>query len=147
MKDRHLTDSEELLKETDAGCKTAVNSIEAVLDRTDNPALHRLLTESLETHQRLGDEIGGMLREHGDEGKEPNPMARGMAQMKIDMKMLIEPTDHTIATLMMDGCNMGIQKLSEYINQYNGADEKIKQMADKLISAEQKFMDDLREFL
>ncbi len=147
MKDRHLTDSEELLKETDAGCKTAVNSIEAVLDRTDNPALHRLLTEGLKTHQRLGDEIGGMLREHGDEGKEPNPMARGMAQMKIDMKMLIEPTDHTIATLMMDGCNMGIQKLSEYINQYNGADEKVKQMAERLISAEQKFMDELREFL
>lgn len=147
MENKHLTDSEELLKETDAGCKTAVNSIEAVMERTDNPQLHSLLTESLKTHQRLGDEIGNMLKEQGKSGKEPGVMARTMAEMKIDMKMLIEPTDHTIATLMMDGCNMGIQKLGEYVNQYHTADREVKQMAEKLISAEQKFMDDLRTFL
>lgn len=143
----HETDSEKLLKETDAGCKTAVNSIEAVIDRTESDGLHRLLKTSLDTHQKLGQEIGDMLRENGQPGKEPNPMARGMAQMKIDMKMMMENSDHTVANLMMDGCNMGIQKLSEYMNQYTAADQKVKNVAEKLIDAEQKFMDDLRMYL
>lgn len=141
------TDSEKLLKETDAGCKTAVNSIEAVIDRAESEGMHKLLKTSLDTHQKLGQEIGDLLREHGDEGKEPNPMARGMAQMKIDMKMMMENSDHTIATLMMDGCNMGIQKLSEYMNDYSNADQKIKDITEKLIDAEQKFMKDLRMYL
>jgi hypothetical protein len=143
----HETDSEKLLKETDAGCKTAVNSIEAVIDRTESDGLHRLLKTSLTTHQKLGQEIGDMLRENGQSGKEPNPMARGMAQMKIDMKMMMENSDHTVANLMMDGCNMGIQKLSEYMNQYTAADQKVKNVTEKLIDAEQKFMDDLRMYL
>lgn len=142
-----MNDSEKLLRETDAGCKTAVNSIEAVIDRTETEALHKLLEESLETHKRLGEEVGDLLREHGEEGKEPNPMARGMAQMKIDMKMLMDATDHTIATLMMDGCNMGIQKLAEYVNKYAAADTHAKNLAKRLIDAEDKLMEDLRTYL
>ncbi len=142
-----MNDTEKLLRETDAGCKTAVNSIEAVIDRTETEAMQKLLKESLETHKRLGEDIGTLLREHGDEGKEPNPMARGMAQMKIDMKMLVNATDHTIATLMMDGCNMGIQKLAEYVNKYPAADKRAQDMAKRLIDAEDKFMEDLRAYL
>ncbi len=141
------TDTEKLLKETDAGCKTAVNSIEAVIDRAESDRMRRLLQESLDTHQKLGEDVGAMLRENGEEGKSPNPMARGMAQMKIDMKMMMENSDHTIATLMMDGCNMGIQKLCEYVNQYAAASTEAKDMAKKLIDAETKFMEDLRAFL
>lgn len=142
-----MTDTEKLLKETDAGCKMAVNSIEAVIERAESEKLQSLLATSLKTHKKLGDEIGGLLRMHGSEGKEPNPVANVMSEMKVDLKMMVEKSDHTIATLMMDGCNMGIQKLSEYINQYPAADQKVRNMAEKLIDAEQKFMDDLRVFL
>lgn len=142
-----MTDTEKLLRETDAGCKTAVNSIEAVIDRAESKEMQELLGKSLKTHKQLGEEIGGLLRTHGEEGKEPNPMARTMAEMKIDWKMMMENSDHTIANLMMDGCNMGIQKLSEYINQYAAADSKVVDIAERLIGAEQKFMDELRMFL
>ena len=142
-----MTDTEKLLKETDAGCKMAVNSIEAVMEHAKSEKLQSLLGTSLKTHQKLGDEIGGLLRMHGSEGKEPNPVANVMSEMKIDWKLMVENSDHTVATLMMDGCNMGIQKLSEYMNQYVAADKEVRAMAEKLIDAEQKFMDDLRVFV
>lgn len=142
-----MNDTEKLLRETDAGCKMAVDSIEQVMDRTENENLHKLLKETLESHKRLGDDIGDMLREHGEEGKEPNPIAKGMATMKVDMKMLMNATDHTIAALMMDGCNMGIQKLAEYVNKYKNADERAQNFAKRLIDAEDKFMEDLRAYL
>lgn len=141
------TDTEKLLKECDAGTKTAVNSIEAVIDKTESMQLHQLLEESLTTHEKLGDEIHGLLCEHAEPGKEPNKMARGMAKMKINMKMMQENSDHTIAELMIDGCNMGIKKLSEYMNQYTGAEKQAQDMAARLIDAEQAFMDDLRMYL
>ncbi len=145
--ENRLTDTEKLLRECDAGTKTAVNSIEAVIDRTESEGLHQLLTESLDTHQKIGEEIHDLLSAYDEEGKEPNMMARGMAKMKIEMKMLTENSDHTVADLMIDGCNMGIKKLSEYINQYTEANGEARDMAARLIDAEQTFMEKLRLYL
>jgi len=142
-----MNDTEKLLRETDAGCKMAVSSIEDVIDRAENVNLHKLLKETLESHKRLGDDIGDVLREYGEEGKEPNMIAKGMATMKVDMKMMMDNTDHTIATLMMDGCNMGIQKLAEYVNKYPNADKRAQDFAKRLIDAEDKFMEDLRAYV
>ncbi|MBQ6706520.1 MAG: hypothetical protein IJN07_03300 [Clostridia bacterium] len=145
--DKMLTDTEKLLKECDAGSKTAVNSIEAVIDRTESEGLHQLLVEALDTHKRLGQEIHDLLNQHAEKGKEPNVMARSMAKMKIEMKMLQENSDHTVADLMIDGCNMGIKSLSEYINQYQKADKASRDIAARLVNAEQTFMDRLRMYL
>lgn len=142
-----MSDTEKLLKETDAGCKMAVASIEDVIDRVENENLHKLLKETLESHKRLGDDVGDMLRAYGEEGKDPNPIAKGMATMKVDMKMMMHDTDHTIATLMMDGCNMGIQKLAEYVNKYKNADKRAQDFAKRLIDAEDKLMEDLRAYV
>ncbi len=142
-----MNDTEKLLRETDAGCKMAIDSIEQMIDRTDNENLHKLLKETLESHKRLEDEVREMLREYGDEGKEPNPIAKGMATMKVDMKMMMNDTDHTIATLMMDGCNMGIQKLAEYVNKYKNAEKRAQDFAKRLIDAEDKLMEDLRAYV
>lgn len=141
------TDTEKLLKECDAGTKTAVGSIREVMDKAKSEDLQRLLKECLETHEKLGNDIHAMLRAAGESGKEPSGMAKTMSKMKIDMKMMMENSDHTIAELMMDGCNMGIQKLSEYMNQYTAAEKDAQDLAARLIDAEQAFMDKLRMFL
>lgn len=141
------TDTEKLLKECDAGTKTAVGSIREVIDKAKSEELQRLLKECLETHEKLGNDIHAMLHDAGESGKDPHIMAKTMSKMKIDMKMMMENTDHTIAELMMDGCNMGIQKLSEYMNRYTAAEKDAQDLAARLIDAEQAFMDKLRMFL
>ena len=56
-------------------------------------------------------------------------------------------SDSQIAKVLMDGCNMGIQSLSEYRNEYTGASEEAKKIAEKLISLEEDFMSGLKKFL
>ena len=48
---------------------------------------------------------------------------------------------------MTDGCNMGIKSLRKYLNQYEAADEKTKDIAKRLINLEEKLVTDIREFL
>jgi len=48
---------------------------------------------------------------------------------------------------MTDGCNMGIKSLYKYLNQYTGADEKSKDITNRLISIEQELRTDMRSFL
>lgn len=137
----------DLLKECDSGVKTAVNSIKEVLDNINSQSLRELLTDSLSRHESLGNEIHGMLSELGEKGKDPNPMARMMSWMKINIKMLEKPEDKNVAHLMFDGCSMGVKQLSEYLNKYSDADEKSQRLAKKLIDCEEKLAADLKEYL
>ena len=137
----------DLLKECDSGTKTAVNSIKEVMDNINSQQLRKLLNDSLDYHESLGDEIHKMLSELGEKGKEPNPMARVMSWMKINIKMLEKSEDKNIAHLMFDGCSMGVKQLSEYLNKYNEADEKSQRLAKKLIDCEEKLASELKAYL
>ena len=137
----------DLLKECDSGTKTAVNSIKEVMDNINSQDLRDLLTESLKHHEDLGDEIHEALNSLGEKGKEPNPMARMMSWMKINIKMMEKHEDKNIAHLMFDGCSMGIKQLSEYLNKYSEADEKSQRLAKKLIDIEEKLASELKIYL
>ena len=137
----------DLLKECDSGVKTAVNSIKEVLDNINSQSLRELLTDSLTCHESLGNEIHEMLSELGEKGKDPNPMAKSMSWVKTNVKLAMNESDATIADLMTDGCNMGVKSLSQYLNQYQAADEASKDIAKRLIHIEEQLANELRQFL
>ncbi len=89
----------------------------------------------------------GMLAEYHDDGKEPNIMAKSMSWMKTNVKLVMNESDHTIADLMTDGCNMGVKSLHKYLNQYKAAEEKAKDIVKRLINIEEKLTLEIREFL
>ena len=140
-------DTIKLLRECDAGVKMGTASIDDVLDDVTNDCFKKLLTVCKREHNQLQDEIQRLLDKYQDEGKNPNPMAKGMSKMKTSMKMNMEHTDATIADLMTDGCNMGVKSLNRYLNQYKAADEISKDICKRLINLEEKLAVDIRQYL
>ena len=140
-------DTIKLLRECDAGVKMGISSIDDVLDHTRSRDLKQKLTDCKEEHEDLRVKIQEHLDRFQDEGKNPNPIAKGMSWMKTNMKLNMEDSDATIAELMTDGCNMGVKSLSRYLNQYKAADEKSKDMAKQLIRAEAQLAADIRQYL
>ena len=140
-------DTVNLLKECDAGVKTAVNSIDEVLSDIKSEDLRRIMDDSRLKHQTLGDEIHGDLSSRDERGKDPSLVARAMTWMKINWKMTGKPEDSTIAELMYDGCSMGVKSLAKYLNRYGEADGASKAYAKHLIEIEDTLMTDLRTFL
>ena len=140
-------DTIKLLRECDAGVKMGISSINDVLPAVQNKELEKLLVKCREEHQKLDGEIQSLLNKYSDNGKEPNPMAKGMSKMKTEMKLMMEESDATIADLMTDGCNMGVKSLNMYLNQYKAADEVSKDIAKRLINLEEKLAVDIRGYL
>lgn len=140
-------DTIKLLRECDAGVKMGVSSIDDVLGYVSSEELREILTKCKEEHNKLDVELQSLLDRYSDDGKEPNPMAKGMSWMKTNMKLMMNESDHTIADLMTDGCNMGVKSLNEYLNKYEAADEKSKDIAKKLINLEENLAHDIRDFL
>ncbi len=140
-------DTVKLLRECDAGVKMGVASIEDVLDAVHSPRLKKRLSECKNEHDKLDSEIQSLLKQYGDEGKKPNPIAKGMSKMKTEMKLGLEESDATVADLITDGCNMGVKSLNRYLNQYKAADEVSKDIAKRLINQEEKLAIDIRCYL
>ncbi len=140
-------DTVNLLKECNAGIKMGVNSIDEVLPKVKNKDLREMLEQCRRKHGQLGDDTHALLNEYGDSGKDPNPMAQAMSWMKTNVMLSMDQTDETVAGLMTDGCNMGVKSLSRYLNQYEAADERSKDIAKRLIGLEQQLVDDMRGYL
>ena len=140
-------DTIKLLRECDAGIKMGVDSIEDVIDRVESAELRQCLHECKQAHEKLDEELQELLDKYGDEGKNPNPVAKSMSWMKTNMKLAVDESDATIADLMTDGCDMGVKSLSRYLNQYAAADETSKDICKRLIQLEDRLGDQLRDYL
>lgn len=140
-------DTIKLLRECNAGVKMGVSSIDEVLHAVKDERLKKLLTDNKQEHEKLGGETTQILNDYSDEGKEPNPIAKGMSWMKVNMKLGMDNSDATVADLITDGCNMGVKSLSRYLNQYAAAEEKVKDLTKKLIKLEEDLAVGMRDFL
>ena len=140
-------DTIKLLRECDAGVKMGVKSIEDVQKYVRSSDLDAKLRDCRREHDELGCQIRNELDRFGDEGKNPNPMAKGMSWMKTNVKLGLDDSDKTIADLITDGCNMGVKSLNRYLHQYEAADERSKDITKRLINLEEQLAVDIRQFL
>ena len=140
-------DTIKLLRECDAGVKMGVASIGDVEKYVSDSAFKEMLLRSKHEHETLGLEIDALLREYGDEGKEPNPIAKGMSWIKTNVKLGMEDSDRVVADLLTDGCNMGVKSLRKYLNEYKAAHQDAKDITKRLIQLEEKLADQLKDYL
>ncbi|MBE7035302.1 MAG: hypothetical protein E7402_04150 [Ruminococcaceae bacterium] len=141
------SDTIKLLRECDAGIIMGVDSIDDVLSHVKDERLKRTLETCKEEHEKLKEKLQEQLADYQDDGKNPNPVAKGMSWMKTMGKMMMDDSDATIADLMTDGSNMGVKSLSRYLNQYAAADEDSKNITKDLIQLEEKLSVDMRAYL
>lgn len=141
------SDTIKLLRECDAGVKMGISSIDDVLSNLDDKEFEKFLTRCKDEHVALEREIEEQLQKFHDDGKNPNPMAKGMSWIKTNVKILMDDSDQTVADLITDGCNMGVKSLNKYLNEYEAADEYSKDIAKRLINLEEKLAVDIRKFL
>jgi hypothetical protein len=146
---RHFMDRSTvtLLKECNSGCHMAIGSMEQVLGTVHDKNLRKLIDSYNKKHEELRAESEELLRNAGETEKKPGNMAAAFAWLSTEMKMMVNDSSHQIASVMTDGCNMGIKTISEYINKYDDASEESIKLAEKLVSTEEAFMHDLRTFM
>ena len=136
-----------LLRECDAGIKMGVKSIDDVLEYVKSEGLRKCLAECKREHEVLKQEVQSRLDRFHDDGKEPNPIAKGMSWIKTNMKLGMDLSDGTVVDLITDGCNMGVKSLNRYLNEYEAADEVSKDIAKRLIHLEERLAEDLQGYL
>ena len=140
-------DTVKLLRQCDAGIRMGIDSIDDVMPHVESTDLKACLDKCRQEHKQLEHSIRQELERYGDEGKAPNPIAKGMSRLKTEVKLGLSDRDSTVACLMTDGCNMGVKSISASLNKYKKASPEAKDIARKLIDSESALEQQLRSFL
>ena len=140
-------DTSNLLRECNLGIKMGISSLNDVLDRVESTDLEDKLKKSRDEHEKLETETQLLLNRYGDEEKEPPIMAKGMSWIKTNVMLGMNESDKTVASLITDGCNMGIKTITGHINDYPDADKEVKDIAEKVINLEATLLENVKEYL
>lgn len=140
-------DTIELLRECDAGIQMGISAIDGVNDKVKSDEFRKSLDGFQREYAQLQNEIQGILHSYNDEGKDPNPVAEGMAKLKTGFTMAVNDDDSAAADLIYDGCNMGVKSLNKYLNQYGSADGRAKDLTKRLIELQNRQLKELQKYL
>ena len=92
-------DTIKLLRECDAGVEMGIASIDDVLEFTMDEKLKKCLEENKKIHENIQNEIESMLDKYGDDGKAPNPVAKGMSWLKTNTMLTLNESEKPLPTL------------------------------------------------
>ncbi|MCI9486803.1 MAG: hypothetical protein HFI64_07490 [Lachnospiraceae bacterium] len=140
-------DTKNLLKECNAGTKMAVQTLDQLLPSVHDPDFKDSLEKYRNAHASFGDKLHGLANQGGTAAGDLGPMEKLSARIMTGMKLMLNDSDKKIASMLTDGCNMGIKSLSAYLNQYSAADDASRQIAGNIIRLEESMSEDLRQYL
>ena len=141
------SDTVALLKECTSGCQMAMENVKQMRQYAKNSKLDALLEAYGEKHRKLEGQAASLLKQDGQQESSPKVIAEMMADTQMQFRMLFHHEDKEIAKIMMDGCNMGIQSVSGYLNKYGEASAESQAVARKLIDIEENFMQEMKDFV
>lgn len=136
-----------LLQECSQGCKMGIKSMNQVQEYVSEQKMKKMIGQYIKAHQELEKEADRQLTEHGTDSKPAEKLASAMSWFTTEMKMMMNDDTKQAAKILMDGCNMGIQSICGFINQYSGADKESIELAKKLVKTEESFRDELKEYV
>lgn len=136
-----------LLEECSIGCKMAVNSLDQITGYIKDSDLKKLVENYISRHKDLEAEAVKALQNSGNDAKDPGALSSAFAWFTTEMKLTFNDDNTRIAKLLMDGCNMGIQTLGGYINEYKNASGQSMNLAKDIVRTEESLMKDMQKFL
>ena len=136
-----------LLEECSYGCKMAIGSIDQIQEHVKDRKLKELISGYRKKHRDLEEESGALLAKEGEGAPPAGLAASAMSWITTNVKLMMDESSSRIAGLLMDGCNMGVQGITEAANRYKEASRESRSVAEKLVKLEEQFAKDLKVYL
>lgn len=121
--------------------------IESLENKIESRSLAKLILNQKKEYEILKEKLVSLCSKYNVEDKELGSFAKISSDLRVNMKTLMDKSEHTIAKMMMEGTNKGLIQLEELLNNYQGKDEKILDLIKKTIDLEHQNNEELKIYL
>ena len=121
--------------------------IESLENKIESRSLAKLILNQKKEYEILKEKLVSLCSKYNVEDKELGSFAKISSDLMVNMKTLMDKSEHTIAKMMMEGTNKGLIQLEELLNNYQGKDEKILDLIKKTIDLEHQNNEELKIYL
>ncbi len=145
--EKQMIQEEDLLKFICQNAEMGRDGIAHVIKITDEPEFRRILETQQTEYQKIYDTADEMLQRRGETPVSSSAMAKMASYVTSSMKTIKDHSPSKIADMMIQGSTMGITKMIKRINEYDGEDEQILDLARKQVKTEQANIEQMKKFL
>ena len=136
-----------LINEVYRNAKTAILSIDAVMPSVDCIDFFNELKNEREGYNAVLDEINDFMKDNNYTPNDVSPIKKTGMNIGIKMNTAFDNSTTHLAELMIKGTVMGIAELTRLINGDKTENEKIINLATKLVDLEENYETRLKKFL
>lgn len=129
-------------KTADMGC-AGLNDVIKYADSDMRKVLNGQLTE----YEKLREEAATMLRGRKEEPNGAGAMAKISSEVMSAGQLMMDRSASKIAEMTIQGNNMGISKTIKHLHDYQGQDESVRALGEKLLATEEANVEQLKPFL
>ena len=125
----------------------AMQSISDLLPDVKDEGLKKELNSEFKGYETHINDISGFMKENHLEPKDINAFKKVMMKGSIKMKTMFDDSKNQIADMMLKGTTMGINELSQMMNEKENLDENVCLLISDLLKTEESFEKRLRKYL
>lgn len=133
----------EIVRNTAMGAQ----SIDNIFEHVDSERLKNVLLEQKEVMEDFYQKAANELGEQELEDAKSNPMQQFMLKAGVKMNVGLNNSSSHIASMMIDGYNMGIESVQKCINELERDGVEVPPLARDLMKTYDKNIKTLREYL
>ena len=133
----------EIVRNTAMGAQ----SVDNIMNHVDNEKLKNLLLKQKEVMEDFYQKASNELSEDELNDAKSNPMQQFMLKAGVKMNVGLDNSPSHIASMMIDGYNMGIESVQKCINELNRDGVEVPTLAHDLMKVYDKDIKELREYL
>ncbi len=123
------------------------DGLEKLIERTDDRSLRRTLARQFAEYQDVMNEAKDRLADFKEEPKGAPGMVKASQGMMTQMMTGVDASSTKMAEMVIEGSTQGVIKLTREMHDYEGVDNRARELAEKLLRTEQSNIERLRQFL
>ena len=125
----------------------AMQSISDLLPEVKDAGLKKELDGEFKGYETHINDMSAFMKDNGIEPKDINAFQKTIMKGSIKMKTFFNDSKNQIADMMLKGTVMGINELSQMMNEKENLDEDVSTLISDLLKTEESYEKRLRKFL
>ena len=120
--------------------------IDTVIKKVESEKIAKLIKEQRKEYEQFLDDAKKILLKYGAKEEEISKL-KNLSSKAMANVMTMGKSDKEIAKLMMEGNQKGVLEITAELNEYEGSDEEILDLAHKLLATEEHNREEFKEYL